>query len=97
MSVYPGYLVAQLPAGVETNKTALAPYIRIPTNAPPIMLVHATDDNVAGPENSVVMYQALKHAGVSAELHIYAKGGHGFGVRKGSHAASTWTDRCLAW
>lgn len=97
VAVYPGYLVAQFPAGVETNKDVLAPYIRIPTNTPPVFLVHASDDAVAGPENSVVVYRALKRVGVPAELHIYGRGGHGFGVRKNSPAGSRWTDGCIAW
>ncbi len=52
---------------------------------------------MAGAENSVVMYLALKRANVPAELHVYAQGGHGFGVRKNSLPCSTWTDRCVAW
>ncbi|MGH8247444.1 MAG: alpha/beta hydrolase, partial [Gammaproteobacteria bacterium] len=97
VAVYPGYLIEQQPAGVEINKEVLAPYIRIPKETPPIFLVHATDDPVAGAENSVVMYLALKRANVAAELHVYAHGGHGFGVRKSNLACSTWTDRCVAW
>lgn len=97
VAVYPGYLVAQTPAGVETPGGGLASYIRIPKETPPIFLVHASDDAIAGSENSVVMYQALKRAGVPAELHIYAEGGHGFGVRKTGFPCSSWTDRCLAW
>jgi acetyl esterase/lipase len=97
VAVYPGYLIAQHPAGVETNKNVLAPYIRIPAQTPPIFLVHASDDPVAGAENSVVMYQALKRAGVATELHIYTQGGHGFGVRQSALPCSTWTDRCVAW
>jgi acetyl esterase/lipase len=97
VAVYPGYLIEQQPAGVEINKDSLAPYIRIPKETPPIFLVHATDDPVAGAENSVVMYLALKRANVTAELHVYAHGGHGFGVRKSSLPCSTWTDRCVAW
>ena len=97
VAVYPGYLIAQHPAGVETNKNILAPYIRIPAETPPVFLVHATDDTMAGAENSVVMYLALKRANVATELHVYAQGGHGFGVRKSSLPCSTWTDRCVAW
>ena len=80
-AIYPGYLIEQKSAGVETSKDVLAPYIRIPKETPPIFLVHASDDPVAGAENSVVMYLALKRANVPAELHVYAQGGHGFGVR----------------
>jgi hypothetical protein len=43
------------------------------------------------------MYLALKKSGISAELHLYATGGHGFGVRKNDQPCSTWTDRCVAW
>lgn len=91
------YFIEQRPAGVEISKDVLAPYMRIPKETPPVFLVHAGDDPVAGVENSVVMYMALKRATVPAELHLYAQGGHGFGVRKSNLPCSTWTDRCVAW
>ena len=97
VAVYPGYLIEQQPAGVEINKDVLAPYIRIPKETPPVFLVHAGDDTVAGAENSVIMYLALKRAKVATELHVYADGGHGFGVRRSSLPCSTWTNRCVAW
>jgi acetyl esterase/lipase len=90
VAVYPGYLVNK-----ETG--ALESYMRIPAGTPPVMLVHASDDTIASAENSVVMYQALKRAGISTELHIYAVGEHGFGVRKSPHPCSTWPERCVAW
>ncbi len=97
VAVYPGYLIEQSAAGVERKTEVLAPYLRVPPATPPIFLVHAHDDRVAGAANSVVMYLALKQANVPAELHVYARGGHGFGVRKSSLPCSTWTDRCIAW
>jgi acetyl esterase/lipase len=97
VAVYPGYFIEQQPAGVEINKDVLAPYIRIPKETPPVFLVHASDDPVAGAENSIVIYLDLKRANVAAELHVYAQGGHGFGVRKSSLPCSTWTERCVAW
>jgi acetyl esterase/lipase len=96
-AIYPGYFIQQQPAGVETNKDTLAPYMRIPKGTPPIFLVHATDDKVAGAENSAVLYLALKRANVPVELHVYGQGGHGFGVRKSSSPCSTWPDRCADW
>jgi acetyl esterase/lipase len=63
---------------------------------PPMFLAHAGDDNVS-PMNSVNMYAALKKAGVPAELHIYAAGGHGFGLRPSEHPCSTWPRRCEEW
>ena len=43
------------------------------------------------------MYLALKRAKVTTELHVYAQGGHGFGVRKSDLPCSSWPDRCIAW
>jgi acetyl esterase/lipase len=90
VAVYSGYFVA-----AETG--ALAPYIRIPRRTPPVLLVHASDDSVSHVENSIVMYQALRRVGIPTELHVYATGGHGFGVRPSDRPCSTWTDRCVAW
>lgn len=88
--VYSGYLKAK-------DKNELAPGIHIPTNAPPFFLVHGGDDIISPPEGSVLMYLALKRAGVPAELHIYAGTTHDFGVRKTGHPYSMWTDSCAAW
>ncbi|HZO88804.1 MAG TPA: alpha/beta hydrolase [Chthonomonadaceae bacterium] len=90
VAVYSGYLVDEA-TGV------LQPYIRIPAGTPPVMLVHASDDSMAKADHSVGMYLALKQAGVSAELHMYAAGEHGFGVRKSGKSCSTWPDRCVDW
>jgi acetyl esterase/lipase len=90
IAVYPGYLV-------EKERDVLTSHIRIPAETPPALLIHASDDKIARAENSVVMYQALKQAGVSAELHVYSAGGHGFGVRKLKQPSSTWTERCVEW
>ena len=52
---------------MEINKDALASYIRIPKETPPVFLVHASDDTMAGAENSVVLYLALKRANVATD------------------------------
>ncbi|MGK0190204.1 MAG: acetyl esterase/lipase [Verrucomicrobiales bacterium] len=49
----------------------------VSTKTPPIFMVHAHDDGVKV-ENSFVFYQALKKQGISSEMHIVSKGGHGF-------------------
>jgi acetyl esterase/lipase len=74
----------------------LTPTVKTPKDAPPLFFVHATDDTVSDAEHSVAFYLALKRAKVDAELHIYASGGHGFGVRPGSPCHS-WTESCAAW
>ena len=88
--VYSGYLKAK-------DKAELAPGLRIPARTPPIFLAHGGDDIVSPPEHSVVMYLALKQAGVPAELHIYATAAHDFGVRPSDHPCSTWTRSCAEW
>jgi len=90
IAVYPGYLV------VKDTET-LAPHIRTPSGTPPVFLVHAGDDTMSHVNNSLVMYQALKRAGIPSELHVYATGEHGFGVRKSDKPCSTWTERCADW
>jgi len=87
---YPGYLK-------DKDKDEIAPSLHVPTNSPPVFLVHGSDDIVSPPEHSVVMYLALKRAGVPAELHIYANTTHDFGVRKTDRPYSAWTDACAAW
>ncbi|QEH35561.1 Acetylxylan esterase precursor [Aquisphaera giovannonii] len=93
VAAYPGYLLA------KRGGDELAPYIRIPKGTCPIFLVHATDDNEPGaqPDHSLVFYRALRRSGVPVELHVYAEGGHGFGVRPTGLPVSRWTDRLLDW
>jgi acetyl esterase/lipase len=64
---------------------------------PPTFLVHAEDDGAVPVENTLMFYRALRAAHVPAEVHIYAKGGHGFGMRGTAGLASTWTERCADW
>lgn len=69
---------------------------RITSKTPPTFLIHATDDTVVIPENSINYYLALKKNGVSAELHIYEKGGHGFGLGV-NDTSKYWTRDCEEW
>jgi acetyl esterase/lipase len=85
--VYPAYLLTE---------GKLSPEIRVAKDSPPTFFAHAYDDGI-GPENSIAMFTALKQSGVPAELHVYASGGHGFGLRPSEHPASTWPKRCEEW
>jgi acetyl esterase/lipase len=87
--VYPAYLVA-------AGKDELAQEVRVRKECPPAFFAHAADDPVPA-ENSVVAYRAWRKAGASAELHIYASGGHGFGLRPSEQPCSTWPQRCGDW
>jgi len=84
-------------SGYFRVKDELSPTIRVPAGIPPLFLVHATDDPISDVDHSVTMYRAIKRAGVPVELHVYATGGHGFGVRKVEHSCANWTDRCADW
>jgi acetyl esterase/lipase len=90
VAVYPGYLKPK-------DKDELAPWLSIPAGTPPIFLAHGGEDIISPPNQSVVLYLALKQAGVPTELHIYANTAHDFGVRRNEHPYSTWTDSCADW
>jgi acetyl esterase/lipase len=96
-SCRPDFAVVIYPGGVVKRGTAeLSPEIRVTPQTPPCFFAQAHDDRVNA-ENSVAMYLALKRAGVPAELHIYASGGHGFGMRPTGKPAATWPKRCEEW
>lgn len=87
--IYPGYLA-------DKENKQLNPDIRVSAQTPPCFFVHAHDDPIPV-ESSVLMYLALKRAKVPAELHVYASGGHGYGLRPSEHPCSTWPQRCAEW
>ena len=64
---------------------------------PPTFLVHSTQDQTVPVQNSVAFYSALIEAGVSAEMHLYASGPHGFGMNPGFGPTSEWPKRCEEW
>ncbi|MHC4229024.1 MAG: alpha/beta hydrolase [Planctomycetota bacterium] len=70
---------------------------QVTSETPPTFLVHANDDKPVPPENSISFYLALRKANVPAEMHIYEKGGHGFGPGAEKGAVSSWMTRCSDW
>lgn len=69
---------------------------QVNAKTPPAFLIHATDDTVVIPENSINYYLALKKNDVGAEMHIYEKGGHGFGLGV-KDTSQFWTKDCQEW
>jgi acetyl esterase/lipase len=97
VSCRPDFAVLIYPGGVlEKGKDTLRSDIRVTGQTPPMFFAHASNDPVS-PENSVALYLALKQAKVPAEMHLYASGGHGFGLRKSDQPCSTWPERCADW
>jgi acetyl esterase/lipase len=70
---------------------------QVDSNTPPTFLVHATDDKTVPAENSVSFYLACKKAHVPAEMHIWQKGEHGFGLGKSGTPVSRWPALCADW
>ncbi|MFA5263934.1 MAG: alpha/beta hydrolase [Opitutaceae bacterium] len=68
--------------------------LQVNAQTPPAFLLHAQDDTVVPIANSISYYQAMKRYGVPGELHIYEKGGHGFGLKG---PCSHWTADLTAW
>jgi acetyl esterase/lipase len=70
--------------------------LQVTANTPPTFLVLAGDDDGVSPLNSIRFYEALLAHHVPAELHLYEKGGHGFGTRL-PNPAESWMERCKHW
>jgi acetyl esterase/lipase len=68
----------------------------VPSDAPPAFFVVAHDDK-ANPVEAAMLYLQYKRLNRSAELHIYAQGGHGFGMRKDGKPVNAWPQRCAQW
>ncbi len=66
-------------------------------NTPPAFLVHAGDDSGVPVQNSINYFLALKEYNIPVEMHIYEKGGHGFGMKKSDSTTSNWTEDCEHW
>jgi acetyl esterase/lipase len=88
--IYPAYLTK------KGTDAPLLPEIAVTAAAPPLCLVHATDDpwTAAG---SGLLYLEYKKLGIPCELHVYAKGGHGFGMKPGPLPVNRWPDRVIEW
>lgn len=69
----------------------------VPADAPPMFIAAATDDSLGLAPASVALYEKWTSAKKSAELHMYAKGGHGFGMRKQNIPTDHWIDRFADW
>ena len=88
--IYPAYIA------LADQNYAPDPAIHPTAQAPPTFLVQAEDDPIHV-ENSVVYFLALKNATVPAELHIYAEGGHGYGLRRTALPITAWPQTMEIW
>jgi acetyl esterase/lipase len=91
VALYPGHL-SQYDKPSELN-----PDIRVPHQAPPTFLLQDEDDPVDDVENSLDYYSALKKAGIPVEMHLYAQGGHAFGLRRTKFPVTAWPKLVETW
>jgi acetyl esterase/lipase len=96
ISHVPNFGLLIYPGGLIDKGGALKPDLAVTKESPPMFFAHSSDDNVSS-ENSVALYLALTKSKVPAELHLYASGGHGYGMRKTAHPCATWPDRAADW
>lgn len=88
--VYPAYLFT------KEDKTKLPPEIKINAETPPTFIVQTLDDR-RWVESAFNYSRALHNAKVNCELHLYAKGGHGYGMRPSDNPVSQWGKLCEIW
>jgi acetyl esterase/lipase len=93
VAIYPGHL------SLSDDGPGLNPDIarHISRQTPPTFLLQNEDDNVDGVNQSLVYYAALKKAGVPVEMHLYAQGGHAFGLRRTKLPVSKWPQLVETW
>ncbi|MDE3181752.1 MAG: alpha/beta hydrolase [Acidobacteriota bacterium] len=88
VALYPGHLAT--PGGLNPN-------VLVTGQTPPTLLLQAEDDPVDSVNNSLVYYMALKKAGVPVEMHLYAHGGHAFGLRLTKFPITRWPQLMETW
>lgn len=92
VALYPGHMMEK-----TTKHHELNPYIPVSKQTPPTFLVQAENDPVDDVENSLVYYAALKKSGVPVEMHLYAQGGHAFGLRRTKFPITAWPQLMETW
>lgn len=110
IALYPGHLSLaevtwdknfgkpkQVPEVSDNNNLGLNPDIPVTNQTPPTFLLQAEDDHEDNVDDSLAYYIALKNAGVSVEMHLYAQGGHAFGLRPTQFPISHWPQLVEAW
>jgi acetyl esterase/lipase len=112
VAIYPGHLslsaaewdarqgarkfVVPHPANADKD-LALNPDLHVTRQTPPTFLLQNEDDHVDNVNDSLAYYIALKNAGVPVEMHLYAQGGHAFGLRRTSLPVTAWPQLVETW
>ena len=112
VAIYPGHLSLSaadwdarqgskkfvVPHAANADKNlGLNPDLHVTSSTPPTFLLQAEDDHVDNVNDSLAYYIALKNAGVPVEMHLYAQGGHAFGLRRTALPITGWPDLVEQW
>lgn len=92
VALYPGHMTEN-----TTNEYQLNPKIPVTRNVPPTFLLQSEDDHVDNVDDALTYYIALKNAGVPTEMHLYAQGNHGFGLRPTNLPITKWPHLVETW
>ena len=71
--------------------------LQINKETPPAILIHSADDKAVPVQNSLRYFEALQKNNVPSELHVYQRGGHGYGMGIDGSTESAWPETCLNW
>jgi acetyl esterase/lipase len=82
---------------IADESLALNPDLHVTSRTPPTFLLQAENDHVDNVNDSLAYYIALKNAGVPVEMHLYAKGGHAFGLRRTKLPITGWPQLVETW
>ena len=96
VSCRPNFCLLVYPAYLDNESLQLAPEIKVASGTPPTMLIQTQDDK-SYINSSLVYYNALREAGVRVWMHLYNKGGHGYGLRDTGAVVNSWPDRAEDW
>ena len=112
VAIYPGHLsldaaewdakqgAKEFPLHYPANadkELGLNPNLHVTSQTPPTFLLQNEDDHVDNVNDSLAYYIALKNAGVPTEMHLYAHGGHAFGLRRTNFPATAWPELVETW
>ncbi len=71
--------------------------LQITAETPPAFLVHSADDKAVPVMNSIGYFRGLQKNNIPVELHVFQKGGHGYGLAPDRGTESSWPDLCIKW
>lgn len=71
--------------------------LQITSDTPPAFLIHSADDNAVPVRNSISYFNGMQKYGIISEMHVFQKGGHGYGLASKGGTESSWPELCIRW